>query len=313
MDQTPTADLDHISTLDKAILACGQANDMAQPQNLARRARAYADRWGLILDDVASGGQQSCCIYARDHAGQEVVLKIPGNPRAGRLEHAALSLWSTANASPQVLERAGASGVYVASRVRPGDEATPTGSPADSEAFCDLLERMVRATQDSGRLPMHPFDLTDITRSRIETNLIFRPDYAWVFSHIPFAESLFRMLIETTVHPRLLHGDLQPKNILVADTGLWQTIDPLTCTGDINAEAALWAVCQKDGSLIEDRIRQLSAHCSMLHEGRLRAWCFVLGVAEYRLYRPLIAQRIEAFVRSQDAGRLRADAYAAAP
>jgi streptomycin 6-kinase len=107
-------------------------------------------------------------------------------------------------------------------------------------------------------------------------------------------EYLFTRLVKTTSREDIIHGDLQAKNILVSSEDKWQAIDPLTCRGDLNAEAALWAVVQWDESTIEERVSQLSK-CHLLDEGRLRAWCFVYGIAEYRYYWETNAKRIRAF------------------
>jgi hypothetical protein len=53
-------------------------------------------------------------------------------------------------------------------------------------------------------------------------------------------------------------GRRQSKNILLGPEDRWQAIDPFTSRGDLNAEAALWAVVQDDGSTIDQRITQLT-------------------------------------------------------
>jgi hypothetical protein len=203
------------------------------------------------------------------------------------------------------------SGAYLMTRILPGHEATPSAQPGDSERFSDLLGRMAAATEHA-RLGVYPCRLEAVVLNRrigwmFETGIIFEPGYVWELTHMPDAKALLSALAATTGRPRLLHGDLQPKNILVAEAGRWQAIDPILCCGDVNAEAALWAVCQQGGSLIEERIAELGAISPLLHEGRLRAWAFVLGVAEYRLYRPEIARRISEFTRANDYRRLMAD------
>ncbi|GAA3240578.1 hypothetical protein [Actinocorallia longicatena] len=75
----------------------------------------------------------------------------------------------------------------------------------------------------------------------------------------------------------------------------WYAIDPMGATGDINAEAALWVAIQDGPATIEDRIAELSLH-PLLDAVRLRAWTYVLAVAEYRSYLPTSAVRIEDFL-----------------
>jgi streptomycin 6-kinase len=125
------------------------------------------------------------------------------------------------------------------------------------------------------------------------------PGYKPELDRFSGAEYVLTKLVETTNREHIIHGDLQSKNILVSPGDKWQAIDPLTCRGDLNAEAALWAVVQEDGSTIEERLLQLSK-CRLLDEGRLRAWCFVYGIAEYRCYLETNAKRIRAFTTALD-------------
>jgi hypothetical protein len=98
-----------------------------------------------------------------------------------------------------------------------------------------------------------------------------------------------------TRQPGAIHADLQAKNILVGPDGRWQAIDPFTSSGDVNAEAALWAVVQDDGSSIEQRSDQLARATPLRDRTRLRAWCYVFAVAECRTSLPGNAQRIRDF------------------
>jgi streptomycin 6-kinase len=280
--------------LTKAIIFLrGQENGAAWMQALPHRAQAYARRWGLELLEIAEGGAMSCCIFCITAEGAEAVLKIPFDANSGRLESRSLKRWARTGGSPDVKRTSSRSGVYLMERVRPGTTASPTGLPSDSQRFCDLITRMTRDELGSMRR-LETIETGVRTRFDWARERFRVPGYEPEMARFSAAEQLLANLTETTRRTHVLHGDLQSKNILVSTAETWQAIDPLTCRGDLNAEAALWAVVQEDDSTIEERVLQLS-ECRLLDEDRLRAWCFVYGIVEYRGYMETAAKRIRAF------------------
>jgi streptomycin 6-kinase len=275
------------------IFVRGPVDGEAWLKALPRRVDLYLRRWNLEPLEVANGGAMSCCLYCVTDTGRDAVLKIPFDAASGRLESRSLARWARSGASPQVLATAPSSGVFLMSRVRPGTTATPTNQTSDSEHFCDLITRMTRPELG----PLHGLKTIEtVTRMRFDwaAERFRDPGYDQELQQFPGVDQLLRRLLDTAGQPLVIHGDLQAKNILIGPDGHWQAIDPFTCLGDLNAEAALWAVVQSDGSAIHERIDQL-ARCPLLHEGRLRAWTYVLAVAEYRSYVKVGGQRIRAF------------------
>lgn len=61
--------------------------------------------------------------------------KIPVDPEFGYTEIALLERWAAANAAPAVLQRAGASGVFLMARIIPGAIAWPDNDATDSTQF----------------------------------------------------------------------------------------------------------------------------------------------------------------------------------
>jgi streptomycin 6-kinase len=286
--------LDLPDRLVKAIIfARGPEDGRAWLKTLPRRVDLYLNRWNLNPLHVAEGGAMSCCLYTTTDTGQETVLKIPFDAASGRLESRSLARWARADASPHILATAPTSGVFLMTRVRPGTTAHPAGHPADSEHFCDLITRMTRP--DLGPLPGLK-TIEAVTRMRFEwaTDRFKDPGYEPEREQLPGVTELFRKLLATAGPAQIIHGDLQAKNILIGPGDHWQAIDPFTCRGDLNAEAALWAVVQADGSSIDERLDQLT-RCPLLDPARLRAWTYVLAVAEYRSYVQGNAQRIRDF------------------
>jgi streptomycin 6-kinase len=280
--------------LEKAILfARGEEDGIAWLRTLPRRVDAYLRRWDLSPLHVAEGGAMSCCLFCQTSSGEEAVLKIPFDAASGRLEARSLARWARSAASPEILATAPSSGVFLMRRIRPGTTATPAGTAHDSDQFCDLITRMTRPELGTLRGLKR---LDDVTAMRFDwADERFRdPGYDLQSQQMPGVHHLRTRLEATCRHPQIIHGDLQAKNVLIGPDDTWQAIDPFTCRGDLNAEAALWAVLQDNTSRIQDRVSEL-ADCPMLDENRLRAWCYIYAVAEYRAYLPTTTQRLREF------------------
>lgn len=195
------------------------------------------------------------------------------------------------------------SGVFLMSRIVPGEIAWPVHGANDSKQFGELLGRL-----NAPGLPEPPElkDLADIAWMRIDWARERFADarYAEAMerfgapTHLARAEQLLELLLGSSAERHVLHADLQAKNILQGP-GSWYTIDPLGAVGDINAEAALWVAIQDGPVSITERLSELRAHPT-LDENRLYAWTYVFAVAEYRSYLPASGDRIESFVNAVD-------------
>ncbi|MGV9679845.1 aminoglycoside phosphotransferase family protein [Nocardia sp. NPDC003482] len=270
---------------------------------LPDRIERYARAWRLDLDSVADSGAMSCCVYATTATGTAVVLKLPVDQESGATEIGLLDHWSATGATPAVLEHDD-SGVFLMTRIVPGDIVWPTDGPADAERFGALLSRL-----NAADLPAPPAlkDLAEVAAMRIAwaRERFADPRYAVAMAafgadrHLPAAERILDRLLRTTTRRHVLHADLQAKNILRGPDH-WYTIDPLGALGDINAEAALWVAIQDGPTTIAERLTQLNAH-PLLDESRLHAWAYVFAVAEYRSYLPASAERMATFVSGVNA------------
>lgn len=203
--------------------------------------------------------------------------------------------WSPTGATPNVLYRSPATGVYVMSRVLPGSTAPQEGTASEASRYCELLERMQRPDlpPTTGRVG----SMTAIASMRLDWARDRFVDAGYE-EYRELRELALRMLptLAASGQPsNIVHGDLQGKNVLVGPSGRYIAIDPFLAKGDINAEAALWAVIQENPSTIDETIQWLSKS-QLLDAERLWAWAFLFGVAEYRLYVPRQAARTHAFV-----------------
>jgi streptomycin 6-kinase len=238
----------------------------------------YARLWDLRLERILTGGQMSCCVSCRDADGYQLVLKIPVDTASGALEAAALRAWAGSGGAPLVRHDDPASGVFVMTFLPPAPPQQQT-----IEAVADLLDRL--AHTDSPKPDMFP---------GLATNLAMR--FAWAderFANpadaegIPYlapARSLAARLFDTTTEQRLLHGDLQLKNLHLTGDGRLAVIDPLPVVGDPHFDAAFWCVMQPGGQPIADTLEQLADTWTGCDPARLRDWAKIIAVAELRPY-----------------------------
>lgn len=274
---------------------------------LPERIASYADRWRLRLESIADSGAMSCCVYSSTEDGTATVLKIPVDQESGATEMAMLDRWSASGVTPEILYFDQDSGVFLMTRIVPGEIAWPVHGAGDSAQFGELLSRL-----NTPGLPEPPElkDLADIAWMRIDWARERFADERYAdamerfgaATHLARAEKLLEVLLSTTTERHVLHADLQAKNILQGP-GRWYTIDPLGAVGDINAEAGLWVAIQDGPESIPQRLSALCDH-HLLDENRLYAWTYVLAVAEYRSYLPACGDRIESFVQAVDPAEL---------
>ena len=260
---------------------------------LPERISSYCRRWDLHPESIAEGGAMSCCVFCTIGNGNPAVLKIPVDEAAGLNELRLLQRWSKSEATPQILAQANDTGVFLMTRILPGTTAWATADHTDSQQFGALLDRL-----NSPLLSQSPplKDIAEIAAMRLDwaRDRFADPRYANDVANIKDAERVLDALLQTTTTRHVLHADLQAKNVLQGPDR-WYAIDPLGATGDLNAEAALWIAIQDGPATTEVRLAELSTH-KALDPDRLRAWTFVLSVAEYRPYLPPSAKRIEKFL-----------------
>ena len=242
----------------------------------------------------------SCCVFCTAFDGTPTVLKIPVDAPAGLSEVRRLQRWAACGATPKVLEHASRSGVFLMTRILPGTTAGATGGPGDSRDYGNLLRRLQHPSLPPA---LRLKDMAEVAEMRLEwaRERFADPRYANDIASpesIKDAERVLDVLLRSTTARHVLHADLQAKNILHGPGG-WFAIDPLGAIGDLNAEAALWVAVQDGPTGIQRRLEELRGH-EALDPDRLKAWAFVLSVAEYRPHLPSSARRIERFLTRTD-------------
>lgn len=267
-------------------------------RDLPSLVKMYAARWELTLTGLPDSGAMSCCVFARGAGGQDVVLKIPFDRMSGLTESALLDRWSHRGGAPTVHRVDRATGVFLMSRVVPGTIGEPQPSAAAAHRIVELMQRLHDPHFDG--LPELP-DISEIVLMRADwadERFLATRNAAGV-QLARAARALAMELLAASAPETLLHGDLQPKNILrSAGQGL-QVIDPLACVGPRVTDAALWSTVQAGVVPIEVRIEQL-CRFGDFDPGLLRSWVTVFAVLELRPYAMTYSARMAAYLKSNE-------------
>lgn len=283
----------------------GDEDGDAWLDDLPRRIADACARWDVRPRAVADDGAMSCCVFVETPDGEAAVVKIPHEPAAGRSEARALTHWSPASGTPAVMAADHLTGEVLMERIQPGTTAYPAPGPESSRSLLDLIDRLQAA--GPGR---------DVTEVQLESIVSMRLDWAEErFTALACTEGLelvdaargvARGLLATAGPSVLLHGDLQPKNILVGEGDLWYAIDPFACHGEVAADVAFWCVMQDSPTSVADRLAQTQV--PERSQERTRAWAQVFALAELRPHLVTWAERQARYLAHLGAlGDLKAD------
>ncbi len=249
----------------------------------------YARQWELQPKEILVGGQMSCCLLCKDMAGKPTVLKIPVDAVSGAAEMAALAAWSDRGGVPRVTHSDPAAGIFAM-------EYIPAGPDRRSEvdAFVDLLQRLSVAEASQFAFP----PLAESVRMRGEwaAERFGTVEYQSERTLLDPALQLAEDLLGSGKESRLVHGDLQLKNILSSTSGALFAIDPLPGLGDPHFDAAFWAVMQPSSSPIADLLDALARAWPDVQPERLHAWARVIAVLEFRPYQIDRRARFEGYL-----------------
>lgn len=250
----------------------------------------YSKKWQITPTGVPNSGAMSCCVFCTTSSGQECVLKIPVEAKDGVFEVAVLQRWSEVGVSPSVLKRDEDTGVFLMQRVLPGNNIEPINDVGALDKAVALCEQMHRVSMN-GLKSVESF----------ETHIRMRFEWARERFHMtgnsageklcdlvqPVLENLFHTCDESV----LLHGDLQPKNILSNETGEYIVIDPLACYGEAKSDLVFWMCSQRSEQSVEEQL--LEVYDPSDKDGyRAFAWAAVFSVIELRPYSDLYSPRM---------------------
>ena len=215
-----------------------------------------AERWDVSPESWLRGGLASCVLLA-ERRGERVVLKLPYRPEDSRRERVALRAWAGHGAVSLLAEDEATGAVllaYVTGRTL--DELDEHAALAAAAPMLRALhERPAGETALPTTLERHEAWL-----ELLDDLLGHRRDLPLSPSQRERADRLARELADggATRTACVLHGDLNPRNVLVSPDGIAVAIDPFGQTGDPStdiANLALWAPGEPSGVL--DRVARL--------------------------------------------------------
>jgi streptomycin 6-kinase len=241
---------------------------------------AVSEAWDLELGaPFEPGGNISWVAPAGRRDGTEAVLKLQHPHPESEPEATALTAWHGAGAVRLLAHDRNRRALLV-ERCRPGsplgDEADPLAAARVGAALgarlhavpapggLPSLAAVQRAWADEleGRLTRHPVADPGLARHALVT-MRERPD--------------------ACDHPVLLHGDLNPTNVLAAEREPWLAIDPKPMLGDPAYDGSR-LVAQPDPLDLSDPASAVAGRLDLVADGLgvdralLAAWCLVAAV-----------------------------------
>ena len=250
------------------------------------RAEELFDAWALEPEQVLSGGSESLCVKCTGADG-DTVLKLPASVPGGADEIAALHAWDGDGAARVLREQPEHSVMLMdfLGWVGRGSYTLPE--------VLDLADRLHRPGPTSFRFQTLGPNLARRVAWARDRFAEVADDEA--LADVDLAEKLLSVLVDDPADgdPVLLHGDLQPKNLIVSDAGL-VVVDPLPAVGPALFDVALYVVkCPHDHALTSCQAEVLALRPD-LDADRLQRWCWALSVLESRPYLgDLNARRVE--------------------
>lgn len=239
------------------------------------RAEELLERWDLVPQMVLTGGSESLCVKCEGPDGSPQVLKLPASLPGGAAEIAALRAWD-GNGAARVLRADPAQSAMLMNFVGWAGEGAFT--PAE---VLDVADRLHAADASSYCFPT--VDGNVARRVAWAGDRFAEPGLEAAQDDLAVAEKVLADLLSTDEPQVLLHGDLQPKNLIVSDDGL-TVVDPLPAVGPAIFDIAFWVVkCTQDHPLTscQDEVLALRPGIDAVALGR---WCWALAVLENRPY-----------------------------
>jgi streptomycin 6-kinase len=246
------------------------------------------------------GGSRSVCLLGVDRHSRPLVVKISPYRAEITEEAAALTHWARSGVVPLVLDTNTERGVLVLERIISGtpvgfpDEPGPGVSPAAVGRTLAALHTVSDVPPVLIRADAALEHRQVLLQRRLDTDpywLSFRTLIEWAYDA---ATTLHRSAL--TAHPTLIHGDFQPKNLLIGGDAAVYAIDPIASLGDPCFDAVLWAVTDLAAGRIEDALATI-APVAGLPFHRCLEWAVLISIFEHRpTRRPRLAARVAEFI-----------------
>ena len=267
-------------------LAYGLGEDEAERwlAHAVRRADALLDAWRLAPLEVLPGGSESLCVLC-DSTDGKTVLKLPASVTGGAAEIDALLAWD-GNGAARLLRHEPAESAMLMEYLGRVGEGTYTLADV-----LDVADRL-HAADAAGHFPSLEANLA--RRLAWADDRFAEPGHEQHRRDLEVAERLLADLVQEG-RPVLLHGDLQPKNVIVSAEGL-AVVDPMPSVGPELFDLALWVVkCGGDHAVTQcvEEVRSLRPG---VDADALLRWAWCLAVLESRPYLGTANRRREQLV-----------------
>ena len=233
---------------------------------LVGRART---RWELRLGDPFTSGASSWCAPARSADGRPVVVKISFPHDEARDEAAALRAWR-GHGVPVLLGHDADDWALLLERVQPGTPLSTAGGT--------VRERFAAAAEVARALWSVPTDAPVASMAQVGAAWALRLEERGGRFGVPVAAAADLLRTLPGSGGTVVHGDLNPGNVLSAGGGRWLAIDPKPMRGDPAYD--LWPLLEQVGdpfaaadptAVLRTR-SDLVAGLLDLDPGRVAAW-----------------------------------------
>lgn len=215
-------------------------------ESLPSLLRTLATRWELRLDAVIPLGNMSVVV----HCGDAVLKVSPDVARVGD-ESRALAEWSASRHAPSVLAVDEVAGALLLEAIEPGTPLIESGVYPSLADLADLFRAL------------------HVEAAGVYPTLSDRVEYLFDASGVEEGRDLARELVETARCDTLIHGDLTPRNVLLAGRRGLVAIDPAACVGEREFDAVdlvMWQARSPDEMAIRAAALGLDVQ-------RTLAWC----------------------------------------
>jgi streptomycin 6-kinase len=270
-----------------------------------------AQQWGLTLVGWLPGGRTACVLEVATDSGAPAVLKIPISPADTRSERIALGYWD-GGGTPKLLGEDDATGALLLEAIagRPADEA-----PGDDGVVGRVAALLGRLHRRDGRplpgLPSLEEKIGPLRRLR-EREEARRGGPRLGAATIGREEAVREWLIATEdpARARVIHGDFQPRNLLVGADRSLTAIDPYGVIGEPERDVAYVGLMLGADGRAWRRLASLAGLVDADLE-RVRSHAYLIAVGAHRFRRayavPGGVGHLEEFIARYEASRAGAD------
>jgi streptomycin 6-kinase len=235
------------------------------------------DQWSLTLGDPFPNVEINYVAPATRADGTSCVFKISRHIAETGNEIAALRLWDGRGAC-RLLEADEPNGAMLIERLEPGTMLAELADAGDDDGATGIAADVLRLLwrQPDGDAGLRPLASWCEAYER-NRDALRRGDRGFPAALFQHADALRQELLDSTVAPVALHGDMHHYNVLRAQRAEWLAIDPKGLVGDRHFDIGQFMRNPQDRITLTVNRRRLDIFCAELGLDRARArdWCFV--------------------------------------